>query len=174
MPRVDSSVVIAAPRDAVLAVARDNESFPEFMADVHSLKVTERSDDDLRIVSEWVGIVPKFGNKIAWTEEDVWDLNAGICTFRQLSGDYDQFEGVWTFTAEGDNATRFDSVLDYRLEIPLVGPLIKTIIHKTMQNNLDATLKGYQIPLRKIKLLPKYARNSSAVRKLRITKILLP
>ena len=49
---------------------------------------------------------------------------------------------MWTFTAEGENATRFDSVLDYRLEIPLVGALIKTIIHKTMQNNLNATLQA--------------------------------
>ncbi|MEI6431173.1 MAG: SRPBCC family protein [bacterium] len=142
MPRVESSIVIAAPREKVIAVARDNEAFPEFMADVASLKTTERSGDGLRVVSEWVGIVPKFGNKIAWVEEDIWDLEAGTCTFRQLSGDYDQFEGVWTFTAEGDDATRFDSLLDYRLEIPLVGALIKTIIHKTMQNNLDATLKA--------------------------------
>jgi len=142
VPRVESSIVIHAPRDRVFAVAQDNEAFPEFMADVQSIVVKERSDDGLRVVSEWVGIVPKFGNRIAWVEEDVWDETAGTCTFRQLSGDYDQFEGVWTFTAEGENATRFDSHLDYRLEIPLVGGLIKAIIQKTMQNNLDATLKA--------------------------------
>ena len=94
MPKVENGIVIAAPREKVLAIARDNESFPEFMADVQSIKVTERSDDGLRIVSSWVGIVPKFGNKISWVEEDIWDMTAGTCTFRQLSGDYDQFEGV--------------------------------------------------------------------------------
>lgn len=140
MPRVESSIVINAPRDAVIAVARDNAKFPEFMSDLQSLTVKEASGDGLRVVSEWVGIVPKFGNKIRWVEEDVWDLEAGTCTFRQLSGDYDHFEGVWTFTDKGDGATRFDSWLDYRLEIPLVGPLLKTIVQKTMQNNLDATL----------------------------------
>jgi uncharacterized membrane protein len=142
VPRVDSSIVINAPRDRVIAVAQDNEAFPEFMADVQSIVIKERSDDGRRVVSEWVGIVPKFGNRITWVEEDVWDDAAGTCTFRQLSGDYDQFEGVWKFTAEGENATRFDSHLDYRLEIPLVGGLIKAIIQKTMQNNLDATLKA--------------------------------
>jgi uncharacterized membrane protein len=142
MPRVESSIVINAPRDRVIAVAQDNEAFPEFMADVQSIVVRERSPDGRRVVSEWVGIVPKFGNRITWVEEDVWDVEAGTCTFRQLSGDYDQFEGVWQFTAEGEDATRFDSRLDYRLEIPLVGALIKTIIQKTMQNNLDATLKA--------------------------------
>jgi uncharacterized membrane protein len=142
MPRVESSILILAPRERVIAVARENESFPEFMNDVQSLIVREKSDDGLRVVSDWVGIVPKFGTKIAWTEEDAWDLEAGTCTFRQLTGDYDQFEGVWTFTADGDNVTRFDSVLDYRIEIPLVGGLIQNIIHKTMQANVDATLKA--------------------------------
>lgn len=142
MPRVENSILIKAPREAVIGIARDNEQFPEFMADVASINVREKSDDGLRVVSDWVGIVPKFGNKIRWTEEDVWDLEAGTCTFRQLEGDYDQFEGVWRFTADGEHVTRFDSVLDYNIEIPLVGGLIKTIIHKTMQANLDATMKA--------------------------------
>ncbi len=142
MPRVESSIEISAPRDKVIAVARDNEAFPTFMADVQSLVVKEKSADGLRMVTDWVGIVPKFGTKIHWIEEDLWDLEAGTCTFKQLEGDYDQFEGVWTFTQSGDNQTRFDSVLDYRLEIPLVGGLIKAIVQKTMQNNLDATLKS--------------------------------
>jgi len=139
MPKVEGSVHIAAPRGRVLEIARDNERFPEFMSDVASVTVVEKSADGLRIVSDWVAIVPKFGNKVRWREEDVWDLDAGTCTFRQLEGDYDQFEGVWTFTVDGAG-TRFDSTLEYRLEIPLVGPLIKAIVHKTMQANLDSTL----------------------------------
>ena len=141
MPRVESSIVINAPREAVLAVAREAEKFPEYMTDVKSLTVTERSDDGLRTVTDWVGIVPKFGTKIHWIEEDLWNLDEGTCRFHQLSGDYEEFAGVWTFTGEG-NTTRFESVLDYNLEIPLVGALIKNIIQKTMQNNLDATLQA--------------------------------
>ncbi|MBC8102157.1 MAG: SRPBCC family protein [Cytophagales bacterium] len=139
MPQIESSIVIDAPRETVIAIARDNEKFPDYMADVKSLSVVERSHDGLRMVTDWVGIVPKFGAKIHWVEEDIWDLGAGTCTFKQLSGDYDQFEGVWTFTAVGET-TRFDSTLNYTLEIPLVGGIIKAIIQKTMQNNLDATL----------------------------------
>lgn len=142
MPRVESSIIINAPRDTVIGIARDNEKFPEYMTDVKSLKVIEKSEDGLRMVSDWVGIVPKFGAKVHWVEEDIWDLAAGTCTFRQLEGDYDQFEGVWKFTAETPETTRFDSTLDYALEIPLVGGIIKAIIHKTMQNNLDSTLKA--------------------------------
>ncbi|MFM7320812.1 MAG: type II toxin-antitoxin system RatA family toxin [Armatimonadota bacterium] len=139
MPKVEGSIRIDAPVDRVVEIARDNARFPEFMADVASVDLVDRSDDGLRVVSDWVGIVPKFGNKIRWREEDVWDLTAGTCTFRQLEGDYDQFEGVWSFLPES-GGTRFSSTLEYRLEIPLVGPLIKAIVHKTMQANLDATL----------------------------------
>ncbi len=142
MPRIESSVVIDAPPDAVIAVARNNEEFPDFMADVRSLTVLERSPDGLRIVSDWVGVVPKFGTTIRWTEEDVWDLAAGTCAFRQLKGDYKQFEGLWTFSRESAGTTRFSSVLDYEIEIPLVGPLIKSIIRKAVQDNVDATLRA--------------------------------
>lgn len=142
MPRVENTILIKAPRETVIAIARHNELFPEFMEDVQSITLKEKSEDGLRVVSDWVGIVPKFGNKIRWTEEDIWDLESGVATFRQLEGDYDQFEGVWRFTADGENVTRFDSVLDYNIEIPLVGGLIKTIIHKTMQANLDSTMKA--------------------------------
>lgn len=144
MPRVESDIVIQAPRSKVMAVARDNEQFPEFMTDLKSIRVLERSSDNNRVVSDWVGIVPKFGTTIHWVEEDVWDDAAGTCTFRQVKGDYKQFEGVWTFTSESDNATRFASVVDYEIEIPLVGPLIKTIVKKTIQDNVDATLKAFK------------------------------
>lgn len=142
MPRVESSILIQAPRAAVMTVARDNATFPEFMADLYSLKVLEKSEDGSRVVSEWVGIVPKFGTKLRWIEEDLWDEAAGTCTFRQLSGDYKSLGGVWTFASEGENATRFSSVVDYEIEIPLVGPLIKTIIRKTVQDNVDSTLRA--------------------------------
>ncbi len=142
MPHIESSVVINAPRERVIAVARDNARFPEFMSDLRSLTVLETSEDGNQVVSEWVGVVPKFGTSIKWTEEDVWDLAAGTCTFRQLKGDYKQFEGVWTFSGESAETTRFASVLDYEIEIPLVGPLIKAMVKKAVQDNLDSTLNA--------------------------------
>ncbi|MFY7953584.1 MAG: SRPBCC family protein, partial [Armatimonadaceae bacterium] len=75
MPTVMGSVHIAAPRERVLEIARDNARFPEFMADVASVTVVETSPDALRVVSDWVAIVPKFGNKVRWREEDLWDLD---------------------------------------------------------------------------------------------------
>jgi ribosome-associated toxin RatA of RatAB toxin-antitoxin module len=142
MPRVEGHVLIRASRDAVITVARNNEAFPEFMDDVQSLNVLSKSEDGKVITTEWVGIIPRFNRKIRWEQEDTWDLERGTCRFRQLMGDFDEFSGVWGFTEEEPGLTRFDSMIDYRLEIPLVGPLIKNVIHKTMENNIEATMRS--------------------------------
>ncbi|WP_309709362.1 SRPBCC family protein [Armatimonas sp.] len=139
MPRIENTILIRTGRDATITIARDNEAFPEFMDDVESVSVLTRSDDTKTLTSEWVGIVPKLKKRITWIEEDVWDPDQGILNFKQVSGDFDEFHGTWTFTEIESGLTRFDSVLTYRLEIPLVGALINAIIHKTMQNNVEAT-----------------------------------
>jgi uncharacterized membrane protein len=142
MPRVEGHILIRAGRDAVIAVARNNELFPEFMDDVESLEILSTSEDRKTVNSAWVGVIPKFNKKIRWEQEDVWDLERGTCRFRQLMGDFDEFSGVWGFTEEEPGLTRFDSMIDYRLEIPLVGILIKAVIQKTMENNIQATMQA--------------------------------
>ena len=139
MPRIENTILIRTGRDVAVMIARDNEAFPEFMDDVESVTVLTRSDDNKTVVSEWVGIVPKLKRRITWAEEDIWDPDQGILNFKQVSGDFDEFHGTWTFTEIEPGLTKFDSVLIYRLEIPLVGALINAIIHKTMQNNVEGT-----------------------------------
>ena len=139
MPRIESHILIRTNRHIVIDVARNNEAFPEFMGDVESVTVLTRSDDTKTVVSEWVAIVPKLKKRITWAEEDVWDTERGMLTFKQVSGDFDEFHGTWSFTEIEPGLTKFDSVLVYRLEIPLVGALINSIILKTMQNNIEAT-----------------------------------
>ena len=137
MPTVETTVQVEAPIEAVYAVASDNESFPEFMADVESLKVVER--DGARVVSDWVGVVPTFGLRIRWRQEDVWDEGARTCKFRQLEGDYDTLEGTWSLT-EHDGGTRFDSTLDYEYSVPGLGALVKKVIHNIVVKNMDGVL----------------------------------
>lgn len=137
MPSVETSVWISAPLDKVYAIAKDNRSFPEFMDDVKSLEIVESSD--ARVVSDWVGVVSAFGLKVRWRQEDVWEDAAHICRFRQLSGDYDQLEGTWTFCEE-NGGTRFDSILNYEYVVPAVGPLVKKVVHSLVVKNMDGVL----------------------------------
>ncbi|MBV6458620.1 MAG: hypothetical protein HONBIEJF_01753 [Fimbriimonadaceae bacterium] len=137
MPSVETSVWISAPLDKVYAIAKDNRSFPDFMDDVKSLEIVESSNG--RVVSDWVGVVSAFGLKVRWRQEDVWDDSNHVCQFRQLSGDYDQLDGTWTFKEE-NGGTRFDSNLNYEYVVPAVGPLVKKVVHSLVVKNMDGVL----------------------------------
>jgi len=141
MPHIENSVSIHAPLDKVFALARDAESFPRFMPDVESVTVTERSPDGSRTVTDWVAVASDFKLKVRWTEEDLWDEGTHTCRFRQLKGDYTAYGGLWTFAAEG-NATLFQSAIDYELDIPLIGPLLKAVVARLMQSNTQKILEA--------------------------------
>ena len=137
MPTVETSTWIDAPIGSVYAIAKDNESFPEYMDDVISLVVVER--DGNRVVSDWVGVISSFGLKIRWRQEDIWNDAVHQCSFSQINGEYDKLEGTWRFTEE-NGGTRFDSGLDYEYVVPGIGPLIKKVIHNIVVKNMDGVL----------------------------------
>lgn len=139
MPTVDTTTWIDAPIDKVYAIAKDNETFPEFMKDVKSLTVVER--DGNRIVSDYVGLVPKFMLKVKWQQEDLWDDESYSCAFRQLKGDYDELDGKWWFVEE-NGGTRFNSTLNYVYNVPTLGPLVKKVIHNIVIENMDNILEA--------------------------------
>ena len=79
MPRIEQSVQIHAPLPHVYRIAKDVEAFPQFMADLQSLTVKERSPDGTRTVTDWVGLIREFRMKIVWTQEE--PQNMGAWTF---------------------------------------------------------------------------------------------
>ncbi len=139
MPTVETTTWIDAPLDRVYAIAKDNDSFPEYMKDLQSLTIVER--DGARVVSDWVGVVTAFGVKVRWRQEDVWDDEARTCRFRQLQGDYDAMSGEWRFREEA-GGTRFESTLDYTYTVPGLGPLVGKVLHGLVTKNLEATLEA--------------------------------
>ena len=141
MPRVESSVIINANVDKVFALARDIEQFPEFMPDVRKVTILERSPDGNRLVSEFVGYIKDFRVTMKWTEEDEWDAQAKTCRFKLVKGDFKSYSGVWTFE-EADGGTRFTSIIDFEYEIPLIGPIIKTLVARLMKQNVDNMLEA--------------------------------
>lgn len=141
MPRIELSYLIDAPVEKAYEVARDVESFPEIMDDLQSLTVLERSEDGNRTVTEWVGLVRQFSMKLKWQQEDIWDPIRHRDEFRALKGDVDEMSGYWQFTEE-NGQTRFESLVDYEINVPLVGPLVKNIIKKLMESNLDAQMRA--------------------------------
>ena len=140
MPRIEQTIEIAAPIDTVYKVARNVEDFPQFMDDLKSLTVLERSADNARTVTEWVGIIREFKMTVKWTQEDLWRDADYRDDFKMLHGDMDRMEGYWQFSAASETATRFESVLDYEYDVPLIGPMVKNLIKKKLTDNLQATM----------------------------------
>lgn len=144
MPRITAESVIAAPLDKVWALAQNVEHFPDIIPDLISVKTLEReqtSPDTLRTVTEWMGRIKQFNRNVHWVEEDIWNDEEKICHFWQMRGDYDEYRGTWKFEAEG-TSTRVLIDLEYRFDIPLLGPLIKKVTQKLMQESSDAMLAG--------------------------------
>ena len=142
MPHIENSVLVNAPLQAVFNAARDQETFPQFMPDVESVAITERSADGLRSVSEWVAVASDFKLKVRWAEEDLWDEAAHELRFKQIKGDYTAYGGVWRFTEETPGTTLFHSTIDYELEIPLIGALLKAVVARLMQGNTQKILEA--------------------------------
>ncbi len=142
MPKVEVSVWINAPRDKVYAICKDSPTFPDYMKDVKSVERIE--EDGSRVVSDWVGIVPTFGLKIRWRQEDLWDDSTYTCRFKQLQGDYDMLEGLWTFSEE-NGGCRLATSLDYEYNVPTLGPLVKKVIHGIVVKNLESMNAAFKV-----------------------------
>jgi ribosome-associated toxin RatA of RatAB toxin-antitoxin module len=136
LPTLNNRLFIEAAPDAVYAIARDVERFPDFMPEVQSITVLETSADGNRQVVAWVGLIPVFKLTVKWTEEDLWDVAERTCRFLQVKGDFTEYGGEWRFVPEG-SGTWFESEVRYELEIPTVGPLIRGVVRKIMTDNVD-------------------------------------
>lgn len=135
MPTVETSIWIDAPIEKVYAIAKDSESYPEYMKAVESLTVTSREDN--RVVADWVGLITQFNLKVRWTQEEIWDDATTSSRFTQLKGDYDKMEGTWKFSQE-NGGVRFDQFLDYEYNVPTLGPLVKKLILHLVKSQLEA------------------------------------
>ncbi len=144
MPRIEINLNINAPARVVYDVARRVEDFPDFMEDLQSLTVLERSDDGNRTVTEWVGLIREFKMTVRWTQEDLWDPVRLRDDFRLLKGDLTSMEGSWQF-GETDSGAFFGSIVDYEYEVPLIGPMIKALIKKKMTANLEAQMTAIKL-----------------------------
>ncbi|HUU53472.1 MAG TPA: SRPBCC family protein [Armatimonadota bacterium] len=139
MPEVHSELFIGSPIERVYSLAKDIERLPEFLPNVE--RVTVKSREGSRTVSEWLARVPEFNRALTWVEEDEWDDAARRCTFRAVSGDWDRYHGVWGFAAQGDG-TQVSLDIGYEYNVPLIGALIRKLLHKLVARSAEETLEG--------------------------------
>ncbi len=141
MPRIESTIVINGDLEKTYALAKNVEAFPEFMPDVKSVTILDRSPDGNKLITEFVGIVKEFKTTLKWVEEDQWDDEAKTCHFKLVKGDFKSYSGVWTFEPV-EEGTKYTSVIDFEYDIPMIGPLLKALVARKMQQNIDGMLRA--------------------------------
>ena len=143
MPVIEIKRTIKAPIERVVEIARDVESYPEFMPDVKSVKILEQSEDGRRQKVDWVGIIKQFSRTIHWVQEDKWNEEKNRVDFVQLKGDYDKMEGYWEFRPVGAE-TEFVSYLDYEYKVPLLGALVTKVVDFIVRQNLQGIVDSIE------------------------------
>jgi coenzyme Q-binding protein COQ10 len=135
MPYVETRIIVAAPARVVYELAKDQERFPQFMPDVETVTILERSDS--RAISRWKTLVEEA--PIEWTEEDRFDDDALRIEYQLLEGDLDTFEGTWTFE-ERDGATHVVLGVEYDFGVPTLAELIGPTLQKKVRENSEMML----------------------------------
>jgi ribosome-associated toxin RatA of RatAB toxin-antitoxin module len=142
---VEEQIYIEGDIDAVYAIARDMESYPQYMPDVESVTVLERNGDNT--TTEWVTDIE--GTPIVWTEVDEFDDAAHRIRYRLIEGDLDKFEGEWRFDRMG-RGTLVVLGVDYDFGIPnlteLIGPTLEVKVRENSQMMLRAMKQHIESP----------------------------
>ncbi len=140
MPYVESSISIQGRREDVYELAKDMEKFPQYMADVSSVKVVER--DDNSTLTEWETLVEEI--PICWKEMDEFDDRELQIKYRLIEGDLDKFEGIWKFE-DLNGETRVTLTVDFDFGMPtlaeLIGPVLEMKVRENSMMMLEAMKK---------------------------------
>jgi ribosome-associated toxin RatA of RatAB toxin-antitoxin module len=135
LPFVESTIVVDAAARDVYELAKAQERFGEFMPDVESVTILERSLG--RVVSRWKTLVEEA--PIEWIEEDLFDDAALRVDYRLIEGDLDTFEGSWTFI-EREGATHVTLGVEYDFGVPTLAELIGPTLHRKVRENSEMML----------------------------------
>lgn len=137
MPHVERTIHIEGTPQEVYSMGKNLEEFPQFMPDVESITVKERSGD--RVVSEWITNVE--GTPIIWTEEDIYNDATMEISYRLIEGDLEKFEGTWRFLADG-TGTKTILTVDYDFGMPSLTELIGPTLELKVLENCDMMLSA--------------------------------
>ncbi|MDT8901214.1 type II toxin-antitoxin system RatA family toxin [Anaeroselena agilis] len=145
MPYVEVSMPVNAGREAIYPILKEMDKYPDFMADLVSVEVIERTDNTT--VTKWVSNVD--GRVIRWTERDIFDDANFHIAYKQIDGDLKRFEGEWILTPMGGGATEIKLTVDFEFGIPMIAGLLNPILKKKVKTNSENMLKAIKDRLEK-------------------------
>jgi len=138
---------IAADVDAPTAFERigDFARYPEMTETVVSVEVD--NNDDGSVTTAWA--VKFRRGLLQWTEHDIFDQGAGTICFKQVSGDFASFDGLWRTSANGDG-TLVEFTAEFDLGMPSLEEILNPLAVAALQENITRIMDGLLGPIRLI------------------------
>lgn len=137
MPFVEVSKEIAADPEVVYRLAKDMESYPNFMKSVVKITTLERGED--YTITKWDTRLQ--GRPVVWTERDEFDDNSRRIDYQLVEGDLKTFSGAWTFDTVAIG-TLVKLTVDFELGIPMFASILNPIAVLAVRQNCEAMLAG--------------------------------
>ncbi|VBB05681.1 polyketide cyclase / dehydrase and lipid transport [Lucifera butyrica] len=137
MPYVEVSLPVYCERQKVYPLLKEMEKYPEFMPDLVSVEVMERTENTT--VTKWVSNVD--GRIIKWTEKDIFDDENMHIAYQQIEGDLKKFQGEWILTPF-DGGTEIKLTVDFEFGIPMIAGLLNPILKKKVRLNSENMLNA--------------------------------
>jgi ribosome-associated toxin RatA of RatAB toxin-antitoxin module len=141
LTKVEKEITISKYRNRERAwnIISDFAKYPEIMKNVEQVNVIERNEAKGK--SEWH--VKVEDAPITWIEEDFYDKENGILSFKSIEGDLEIFNGRWELTEiEGGMKIKFS--VEYYLGIPVLEDSLGPILKEKMQSNIDEMLSDIE------------------------------
>ena len=137
MPYVEATISIKCQRDKIYPILKDMEKYPDFMTDLVSVQVLERTGNTT--VSKWVSNVD--GRVIKWTELDTFDDDDMHISYSQIDGDLKKMAGEWILTPTTEG-TDIKLTVDFDFGIPMISGLLNPILKRKVRDNSINMLKA--------------------------------
>ena len=131
MPFVEVKLLVASDSSVIYPIIKDMEKYPQFMADLVSVEVLERTPNTT--TTRWVSNVD--GRIIRWTELDVFDDEKKHIRYRQIGGDLKKFEGEWILNELEGGGTEIILTVDFEFGIPMIAGLLNPLLKKKVRDN---------------------------------------
>lgn len=137
MPDIENSILIDGDIEEVYEVAKDMESYPQFMENVVEVKVVNRGKNTT--VTSWVAEVD--GKRLEWRERDLFDPENKHISYELIEGDLKKFTGEWQLE-EKSECTQLRLTVDFDFGVSMLSSVINPMLKKKVISNSKAMLEA--------------------------------
>jgi ribosome-associated toxin RatA of RatAB toxin-antitoxin module len=115
------------------------DDFNSFVAEIDEIKVNR--GDEKEIITEW--FITIRGVPFTWLEIDSLNINDDSLHFEAVSGDFDQWSGVWKIEQLETGYLKLVYSLNYHLGVPVIENIIDNVLQEKLQLFSDNMVEAH-------------------------------